>query len=178
MQVKAKAIRSATTDTGDHELTLTLTGPVDTTKWREILDSGKLLTVEIKPERRSLDANALCWVLCTKIANSIRQTPENVYRAFIKRVGQSDYLLIQNEAVDAFIANWASKGEGWFAEKAWESKKVPDCTTVKVYYGSSIYDTKQMSILLDEIVTECKEMGIETMTPHEIESLKSQWEGK
>ena len=37
-----------------------------------------------------------------------------------------------------------------------------------LYYGSSVYDTKQMSALIDHIVQDCKALGIETKTPAEI----------
>lgn len=178
MRTKASNIRTQFTEAGKQEIVLTLIGKQDISDLKAVIERGKELVVEIKQHRnrRSLDANSYCWVLCQKIAESIGQTPENVYREFIRRVGQFEFLPIKNEAVDRFIEVWSSKGIGWFAEKAWDSK-IEGYTTVKAYYGSSVYDTKEMSILIDEIVTQCKEMDIETMTPAEIESLKSQWEG-
>ena len=47
---------------------------------------------------------------------------------------------------------------------------------LQVYYGSSTFDTKEMSVFIDGIVRECKELGIETMTPAELERMKSQWQ--
>ena len=41
-----------------------------------------------------------------------------------------------------------------------------------LYYGSSTYDTQQMSLLIDHIVQDAKALGIETMTPAELEALK------
>jgi hypothetical protein len=46
---------------------------------------------------------------------------------------------------------------------------------VIVYYGSSEYDTAQMSRLIDRIVEDCKEQGIETMPQAELDSLLTQW---
>lgn len=46
---------------------------------------------------------------------------------------------------------------------------------LQCYFGSSTYDAKEMSVLIDGVVSECKEMGIETMTPDEIARLKSEW---
>ena len=43
--------------------------------------------------------------------------------------------------------------------------------------GSSQYDTKEMSLFIDGIVSECKEQGIETMTPSELDQLKQSWKG-
>ena len=179
MKAKADNIRCQFTESGKQEIVLRLTSKEDISDLKAVIDRGKELAVEVKQyrPRRSLDANAYCWVLCQKIAESIMQTPENVYRKFIHEVGAKvSYYPIEDNEVDSFIATWGKLGIGWFAEVAWDSK-LEGYTTVKAYWGSSSFDTKQMSILIDEIVTECKELGIETMTPAEIESLKSQWEG-
>ena len=44
-----------------------------------------------------------------------------------------------------------------------------------ILIGSSMYDSRQMAILIDGIVSECKEMGIETLPPDEIKALKESW---
>ena len=41
--------------------------------------------------------------------------------------------------------------------------------------GSSEYDTGEMSRFIDGVISECKELGIQTMTPDEIEELKQKW---
>ena len=45
-----------------------------------------------------------------------------------------------------------------------------------MWYGSSTYDTLQMSRLIDAIAEDCREAGIETMTPQQLDALKSRWE--
>jgi hypothetical protein len=143
---------------------------------KEVLAKGKHLQAEIKQyrKRRSLDANAYCWVLCQRIAEVINSTKENVYREFIKGVGQFEIVPLKNEAVEKWIQNWQSHGIGWVSEAMGESK-IPGYTNVISYYGSSVYDTKEMSVLLDEVVNQCHELGIETMSPQELESLKQAW---
>ena len=42
--------------------------------------------------------------------------------------------------------------------------------------NSRYYDSKQMSILIDGAVSECKALGIETLPPNEVERLKSLWQ--
>lgn len=132
--------------------------------------------VEIKPKkkRRSLDANAYMWVLCDKIAKVAGTTKEAVYLDTIRDVGVFDYLMVSDKAVDAFIDKWKSNGIGWHAEKHHKAK-VENCTVVIAYYGSSTYDTKQMSRLVDMIVQIAKELNIETMTPAELKRLKEMW---
>ena len=44
------------------------------------------------------------------------------------------------------------------------------------YYGSSEYDTAQMSRLIELIIAECREQGIETKTPAELAALMEEWE--
>ena len=44
-----------------------------------------------------------------------------------------------------------------------------------LYYGSSTFDTKQMSRLIDNIVQDCKAVGIETLTPQQLDALKEGW---
>lgn len=46
---------------------------------------------------------------------------------------------------------------------------------IRSYISSSDYDTEQMSRLIDMVVQDCKAEGIETMTPQELDALKSRW---
>lgn len=65
-------------------------------------------------------------------------------------------------------------GLGWFAETF--PSKINGCTNVVLYYGSSTYDTKQMSALIDVAVESCKGLGIETMPPAELAALEASWQ--
>lgn len=131
--------------------------------------------IAVKKKKRSLDANAYCFVLCDKIAEKLNTTKELIYQKAIREVGVFDTLLIQNKAVDSFLNMWNRKGLGDYAEPLHESKKVEGCTVVIAYHGSSKYNTKQMARLIDYIVTEAQELGIDTMTPKELDHLKSLW---
>ena len=136
-----------------------------------------MLNVEIKKhtKKRSLDANAYCFIICQKIAEVIKNTKEYVYRQAIKQVGDFEIVPIKNEVVEKWIRNWESKGLGWQSEIL-EKSKLEGYTNTINYFGSSTYDTKQMSILLEEIVTQATELGIETITPREKEELLRKWD--
>ena len=141
---------------------------------------GKEIDLEIKAHRnrRSLDANAYAWVLINRIAEKIGQSPTAVYRSTIRDVaGNNDIFTMKNEAVEKFIGGWQKNGLGWNAEILAEAK-TPGYTHVVAYYGSSTYDTAQMSRLIDLLVSECKELSIETRPPQEIEALMSAWRKK
>ena len=53
--------------------------------------------------------------------------------------------------------------------------KIAGCVNVVLYYGSSTYDSAQMSRLIDLVVQECQAQGIETKTPEELALLKEDW---
>ncbi|MGJ0848167.1 hypothetical protein ACR77J_15865 [Tissierella praeacuta] len=146
-------------------------------KLKDIVEKGKLLNVDIKRyrQRRSLDANAYCFVLCQKIAEVIGNTKEYVYKQAIKQVGQFEIVPIRDDAVEEWIRRWESRGLGWQSE-IWRDSKLEGYTTTINYYGSSVYDTKEMSILLEEIVLQAKELGIDTMTGTERKQLLDMWE--
>lgn len=57
---------------------------------------------------------------------------------------------------------------GWFTEKVDE---IGEKTTLNAYYGSSSYNSKQMSRLIDNLVQDCKSVGIQTLDDIEIEEL-------
>jgi hypothetical protein len=172
MRVTAKQVRRNPTNA--KEVILWITTPDK--KAAEEFMALKADEVEIKPKkkRRSLDANAYMWVLCDKIAKVAGTTKEAVYLDTIRDVGVFDYLMVSDKAVDTFIDKWKSNGIGWYAEKHHKAK-VDNCTVVIAYYGSSTYDTKQMSRLVDMIVQMAKELGIETMTPAELSRIKEAW---
>ena len=131
--------------------------------------------VGVKKKKRSIDANAYLWVLSDKIAAKLNTTKEKVYQEAITQVGVFDVLLIQDKAVESFVDMWNRQGLGNYAEVMYQSKTVRNCTAVRAYHGSHLYDTKAMSRLIDYIVSEAKEQGIETMTPAEIERIKFLW---
>ena len=177
MELRATNIRTQFTELGKQEIVLTVEGKHNIHELKDRTAKGKLLSVDIKAHRnrRSTDANAYCWVLCQKIAEVIGSTRELVYQTFIREVGQFQQVPVKNDAVERWMEIWKGKGIGWFSEVERESK-LQGYTVVRSYYGSSVYDTREMSVLIDEIVTECQGLGIETMPPAEIDRLKSQWE--
>lgn len=125
-------------------------------------------------KKRSLDANAYCWVLLRKLSRVLGIPSELLYKEFIKR-GNTYYIVpIKSSAVAKYSEVWGNNGVGWFVDDLGESK-IDGYHNIKCYYGSSSYDSKEMSFLIDEIVAECKEQGIETATGSELALLKEGW---
>ena len=143
---------------GTWSLTLTLGGEIRQV-WDKLKD--KDVNVEIKKyrEKRSLDANAYCWVLIDKIAEKMRIDKAEVYREAIRGIGGvSTTVCVQNEALESLRNHWSSHGIGWQTETM--KSKTPGCTNVTLFYGSSEYDTNQMSLLIDHIVQDAKALGM------------------
>ena len=135
------------------------------------------LEVDTYKEKRSLSANAYLWILCTKIASILKTTKDEVYRTYIRRQGIYKQLEISNNAVETFLTAWGMHGVGWIAEKVDEARR-EGFSLIHAYYGSSVYNKAQMCRLLDSIIEDCKEIGIETITPEEKDALTSLWEPK
>lgn len=133
---------------------------------------------EVRP-KRSLDANAYCWVMCDKIAQELSKdgtvvTKEDIYKDAIKQVGVFIPFIVEEVAFDKFKDIWERQGLGYQVQ---ETARKDKCIRLNCYYGSSSYDTKEMSRLIDAIVQEAKELDIETISKQEIESLLNSWAG-
>lgn len=141
----------------------------------EMRDKDKL-TIEVKPfrQKRSLDANAYAWVLIDKLAEKIGESKERIYREYIKHIGgNSEIVCVKNHAVQRLCDGWHRNGLGWQTDTF--PSKIGGCTNVVLYYGSSVYDTAQLSRLLDLIIFDCKQFGISTETPDQIALMKARW---
>ncbi len=143
------------------------------------VNKDKSYDVVIKEHRkkRSLDANAYCWVLCRKLAEVLGTTDKEVYQEQIKHYGLSTIRPEKNDIVEELVKMWDLMGIGNSHEILGESK-LDGYTNVKYYYGSSQYDAKRMARLIDGLVYECKEQGIETLPEGEIERMIKAWGGE
>ncbi len=157
---------------GKQILSLTLDGD-----FREQFDelNGKPLEVDIKPyrKRRSKNANDYLWTLCTKIAESQGISPKEVYRKQIAEVGVFEPLPVKEDALERFSKAWESRGIGWFTVVVDDS--FPGYKKVFAYYGSSTYDTAEMSRLIKNTIEDARALGIETATPEELSLLLDNW---
>lgn len=150
------------------------TQPSDALKWLCKFKQGKNYEITQARKKRSLDANAYLWTLLDKLSAELGAPKEELYKMRIREIGGvSDIVCIQNKALDKFKMEWESKGLGWQTEEF--PSKLDGCTNVIVYYGSSAFDTKQMSRMIDSVVTDCQSIGIETRSPEEINSLLEEW---
>ena len=159
----------------DGQWIVTLTTPENFSELYDELE-GKEVSFEIKQARkhRSLDANAYAWVLIDKLAEKTGLRKTDVYRHAIKEIGGvSDTICVMDKAVDRLREGWEKNGIGWQTDTM--PSKVAGCTNVILYYGSSVYDSKQMASLIDSLIQDCEACGIPTISDEQAERLIGRW---
>lgn len=155
------------------------------TDFREAFDdlNGKELVVEMKKssKRRSLDANAMAWAIINQIAAKLQEkeprhgwTATEVYRNAIREVaGACSVHCMPNDQIDQFIEDWESLGTGFQVETF--PSQIPGCTNGRFWKGSHMYNTQQMSTLINGLIQDAEALGIPTLTDREAEKLLANW---
>lgn len=137
----------------------------------------KPLSIDVKPyrQKRSLNANAYFHLLVGRIAGVRNVSHTEVHNWMIRDYGQIDTdmnVLIMRDDIP-----W-DRLDTIHLKPTSGTRVLDDGKLYRVYYvmrGSHTYDTKEMSILIDGVVNEAKELGIETLTPDELERMKAAW---
>lgn len=154
-------------------VTIEITGEENYNELLALKSQNKHVEIKEHKNYRSLDANAYLWVLLTKLQDKLSIPKEELYKNYIQKIGSSEILPVKNEAIDKFREAWQRNGLGWITETT--KSKLDGFTNVIAYYGSSSYNTAEMSRLINEVVDDCKEQNIETKSDSEINSLLKQW---
>lgn len=173
MIIRAKDIRMNVTPQGQAEITLTTDDRrVDISKLRAATDKGKQLTAEIKQTRkkRSLDANSYFWLLLGELADALKTDKDELYLIMLERYGVYTHIIAKPHVVEQVKQQWRTVRELGEVTVNGQTGIQLQC-----YFGSSTYDTKQMATLIDGVVSECQELGIDTLPPDEIQDLKNKW---
>lgn len=132
-------------------------------------DKGKLFEIREYKKKRSLNSNSYLWVLCTEIANIMNLSKEEVYVKMLEDYGVSLLVpLTPDSEPDGFFKYYKFFDKGNLNNK--------DCVWYKVFKGSSEYNSKEMSHLLNGVVEEAKNLGIVTLDDLEIKDLIDRWQ--
>lgn len=140
---------------------------------KEVKETREYLNSMIYEEKkiRSKNANSYCWALCTQIGNVLRKDKNEVYLEMLKSYGQMMFLPFAK----------GQKPFGYCKYYEYETTTIlngKEADWYRVYKGSSHYDNREMSILLDGIIQECNNLEIPTISDKELERLKSTWNGE
>lgn len=142
------------------------------------IDMLKDSTLSIKAvkyrKKRSLDANAYLWVICTKLAEVHHTSKDEIYEQMLQKYG----VLYQDEENNYIVVTLKSDIDTSKIEGHWKYYKSSEDGKFKSYLmikGTSLYNTSEMARFIDLVVQEAKEEGIETLPPDELERMKAAW---
>lgn len=141
-----------------------------------VQEDTKILTIQVnrdeevyvKKKKRSKNANAYFWEMLQQLCEVMNLDVIKEYRKRVKELGIFRQWSIETKNVPTFIQMWESNGIAWFTEKV---EEVGNETIINAYYGSSSYNSTQFSRLLDNLIQDCKAVGIQTLEDIEIEEL-------
>ena len=141
-----------------------------------IQEDSKILTIqiglneeiEVKRKKRSKNSNSYFWELLQKLCLEMNIDIIQEYKKRVKELGIFKQWELDTENVPTFEKLWQDRGIAWFTEKV---EEIGNKTIINAYYGSSSYNSKQMSRLIDNLVQDCKSVGIQTLDELEIQEL-------
>ena len=145
----------------------------------------KKLTVELKQyrEKRSLDANAYYWVLVGNLAGVFGQSNAWMHNYLLRRYGQ--IMVIDDQGVYTVLPDTDEAQKAIDEAETYHLKPTSQVKpgkggkmyrTYMMLRGSSDYDSKEMSTLINGLVEECRAVGIETLPPAELERMMESYE--
>lgn len=140
--------------------------PTDIIEWK----------IQIQGEKRSLDANNYAWALMDKIARAVKSSKEEVYLRMVERYGPFMYMPVMEKDILTMEKVFRVVRDRGVIEMTTKSGNKVFCHQLQCYKGSSLYDSKEMSDFIDGVISEAKNLGIETATPDELKRMKEQYE--
>lgn len=142
--------------------------PQEIIQWLFDQDKNKKFEVKEYHKKRSLNANAYAWALIGKIADVLRNSKDEIYLEMLKKYGQSEIVSVLS---DINVTGYFK----YFEEIATVKLQGKNFTHYKVFKGTSEYNTAEMAVFIDGVVSEADELGIDTLPPDEVEKIKSLW---
>lgn len=142
------------------------------------LPSGPLrVTVKPYKKKRSLDANAYYWTLITKLAGAMGISNNRCHQLMLRAYGTPRVVsgcLVQIPLPDEEeVEETVLESSRWYVKP---TDRVKDgMRTYIEMRGSSDYDTAEMSRLIEGTIQECKDIGIEVLSPEELERMMGEY---
>ena len=141
-----------------------------TTPTTLILQQGTQIDFEVHKEKRSLNANSYFHVLVGKLAEKLHMSKSYVKNMLIANYGQvyiyEDKVMTYTTMIPPEIVLNQEYPHLWHIDT-----NILDGTTwysYRVYRNTREYDTREMSLLIEGTIEECRLQDIETLTPDEL----------
>lgn len=134
---------------------------------------GAMLDIKVNKhrEKRSLNANALLWKCLGEMAQATGDDKWDVYLQMLKKYGKFTYICVKPNVVEAMKKQWRECEE--IGEIDIHGTKA---VQMLCYFGSSTYDSKEFSVLLDGVISEMQQMGLTLPMPEYVEKALIEWE--
>lgn len=133
-------------------------------QWLYNQDKEKKFTIKEHKNKRGLTQNSYYWVLLSQLANVLRTSKDELHEQLLKRYSQRDYIsLLDKVNISDYFPYYEYKSSYKYNNNTFKC--------YLVFKRSSDMNKQEFSILLDGLISECKEVGISTMSPKEISEL-------
>lgn len=153
-------------------------------EWDALRKNERLaFSVKEYKKKRSLDANAYYWLLVTKLAKVLNLSKPHLHNLLLRRYGQPE--IIDGQMVFLVLPDSesgtrkANEAETYHIRPTSQVKTGVDGKMYRTYVmlrGSSTYNTAEMSELIEGLVSECREQGIETLPEEELKRMMQMYE--
>lgn len=137
---------------------------------RELIGQDLSLSIEKYKEKRSIDANAYMWTLLQRMASILDTTKDELYIQMLDRYGVFTHIAVKPHLVKEIQKEWRVVRELGEIEVEGETRMQLQC-----FIGSSAYNTEEMSVLIDGIVSDCKDLDIDILPLQAIDRMKKEW---
>ncbi len=124
-----------------------------------------LFEVKVWRSKRSLDQNAYYWALLGRLGQALGYPSDELHRHMLREYGVYDVFTVRADVPLAdYFRYWDEVGQGQMDGVRYRH--------IRAFKGSSEMDSGEFSRLLDGVIQECRQQGIETMTPQEAARLR------
>lgn len=127
-------------------------------------DENKNFEIKECNKKRTLNQNSYYYELLGELSKKLRIPSEELHFELIKKSCPFEDYLVPDKANLREIKYYEILNKRKVNDKLFK--------IVRIYVGSSSLDTTEMGILLDNLIDECHDQAIETMTPDQIAKLK------
>lgn len=149
--------------------------------WLFDMDKDAVWDIEPHKERkgRSLNANSYFHVLVQKLAQA-QQPPVSLAKCknmMIAAYGQPEYIDGQQAIIKSNVPQEKMQEIEYLhtALVKISEENGTECYFYRIYRGTHTYNNMEMQKLIEGVVQECKDAGIETATPAEIAKMIDVW---
>ncbi len=144
----------------------------DVNEINKLIESDKLKELEIKihREKRSLDANAALWKMLSMMAEKLKTSKDELYLTMLQRYGVFTHVIVKPSMVDRIKAEWRT-----VVELGEVNINGRTGIQLQCYFGSSQLDSKEFSVLLQGVIDEAKELGIEFISKEDFARMMNEW---